>query len=290
MLWFTKQRRELPASERDLIEPAELPVALDDRLFVHHLAALQVSVEASGGIEACLERLDAKQRLFAELLGKGRWAGVTLSDTERLLGTVFTARRRLYPLLAAAGEEWLRQALQALLEGPGEVRGRMERFAAELVAAARDVAEDARHAAKARRAAFDFAAETLHFLDPVRYPLMSRWVWDPATRSGALREFVRERDAAASTMLDASPETFEGARVWLKARIAEQGVFRDVHFWIDLMLAQAYVTYLRSVAEGNLGGDFGRGAQPGEQLRKLLGIDCFDGRARVKKSVSGERS
>ncbi|WP_204270637.1 hypothetical protein, partial [Enterobacter hormaechei] len=83
-----------------------------------------------------------------------------------------------HPLLAAAGEAWLRGALQALLEGPGGVRERMERFAAELVAAAQGVTGDARLAAKARRAACDFAAELLHFLDPVRYPLMSRWVWD----------------------------------------------------------------------------------------------------------------
>lgn len=290
MLWFTKQRHEPPAPERDLIVPADLPVALDERLFLHHLAALQVSLEASGGIEVCLERLDAKRRLFAELLGEGRHAAVAFPDAERLLGAVFTARRRIHPLLAAAGEAWLRGALQALLEGPGGVRERMERFAAELVAAAQGVTGDARLAAKARRAAFDFAAELLHFLDPVRYPLMSRWVWDPATRSGALREFVRERDASGGLALDASPETFEGARVWLKARIAEQGVFRDVHFWIDLVLAQAYVTYLRSVAEGNLGGDFGRGAQPGEQLKKLLGIDCLDGRTRVKKAATGQRS
>lgn len=288
MLWLTKRRLETPA-ERDLIIPAELPVALDERLFLHHLAALQVSLEASGGIEACLERLEAKRLLFVELLAEGHHAAVTLPDAERLLGTVFTARRRIYPLLAKAGEIWLRGALGALLEGREGARARMERFAIELVAAAPDVPGDARFAAKARRAAFDFASETLHFLDPVRYPLMSRWVWDPATGSGALREFLRERDASGGTVLDASPETFEGARVWLKARVAEQGVFRDVHFWIDLVLAQAYVTYLRSVAEGNLGGDFGRGAQPGEQLKKLLGIDCLDGRTRVKKAVSGRQ-
>ncbi|MBI2226189.1 MAG: hypothetical protein HYU44_14845, partial [Betaproteobacteria bacterium] len=43
--------------------------------------------------------------------------------------------------------------------------------------------------------------------------------------------------------------------------------------------------YLRSVAEGNLGADFGRGTTPGEQLAKLLGIDRArrTGASRVKK-------
>jgi len=39
-------------------------------------------------------------------------------------------------------------------------------------------------------AAWDFAAEVLHFHAPERYPLMTRWVWDETTQSGALRELV----------------------------------------------------------------------------------------------------
>ncbi|PZP62174.1 MAG: hypothetical protein DI596_04050 [Azospira oryzae] len=287
MLWFKKQRHEQPAPERDLIVPAELPVALDEGLFLHHLAALQTGVERDGGVEAYLDSLNAKQRLFVDLLRSRGCGALALADVEQLLDRVFTARRRIYPLLAAAGEAWIRGALEELLEGAPAVRQRMEAFASGLVVAAGGAAGDAKSAAKGRRAAFDFAAEVLHFVDPVRYPLMSRWVWDQGTGSGALREFIRGSDAMTHVPLGADPEVFEGAREWLKARITEQGIFRDVHFWIDLVLGQAYVAYLRSVAEGNLGGDFGRGARPEDQLRKLLGIDPRpEGRTRVKKVLS----
>jgi hypothetical protein len=109
-------------------------------------------------------------------------------------------------------------------------------------------------------------------------------VWDAGTQSGALREFIRGGDQLREVPFDNSPELFEAARRWLAERIAEKGIYRDEPLWIDLVLAQAYTTYFRSMAEGGLGNDFGRGVTPQEQLKKLLGIDVApEGRSRVKK-------
>ena len=141
-------------------------------------------------------------------------------------------------------------------------------------------------AGKVRRAAWDFAAELLHFSDPVRYPLMARWVWDAGTQSGAMREFVRGGEAMREIPFDNSPGLFEAGRRWIAERISAEGIYRDEPLWIDLVLAQAYTTYFRSVAEGSLGADFGRGVSANEQLKKLLGIDnASPGRTRVKKSA-----
>jgi Cft2 family RNA processing exonuclease len=78
---------------------------------------------------------------------------------------------------------------------------------------------------------------------------------------------------------------FEGARVWLAAQISEQGLYRDVPFWVDLVMAKAYSEYFRSMAEGMLSADFGRGTTPAEQLKKFLGIDQLrkSGQSRVKR-------
>lgn len=287
MLWFKKRPDAPAATERDLIIPGQLPVAFDEDLFAQHLSRLQHGAERDGGLESYLDSLGVKHRLFVAALSPDRIDALGLDETEVLLDTVFTARRRLFPLLQAMGAAAVRQAVAELAYGDGTIAVRLQRFVAALPIPAGGDREGVKAAAKARRAGFDFGAELLHFFDPVRYPLMARWVWDQGTVSGALREFIRGNDQMAEIPLGASPEMFEGARQWLGQRIADQGVFRDLHFWIDLVLAQAYVTYFRSMAEGGLGGDFGRGARPEDQLKKLLGIDAGrkNGRTRVKKQM-----
>jgi hypothetical protein len=284
MLWFRKGAKQRAEAERDLIVPAPLPTPLDPALFAQHFESLLASVERVGGVEIVLDSLEAKHRLFAGALRRERPSELSLADVETLLDTVFTARRRLFPALEEAGAGAVRSALTGLIYGDEGLSERLARFAERLVPDGGEGAADRKAAAKVRRAAHDFGSEALHYRDPVRYPLMARWVWDQATVSGALREFIRGGDQLTDVPLGSSPETFEGARQWLAEMIAAQGIYQHVHFWIDLVQAQAYVTYFRSMAEGGLGGDFGRGSRPEEQLRKLLGIDVReDGRSRVKK-------
>lgn len=283
MLWMRKRVEPEQVREREVIVPAALPLELDPELFLAHLSQLQQLTEPEGGIETCLERLNAKHQRFAEILAPEA-APLNLQRVEELLEKVFTARRRIYPLLQALGQDAAAAAVKTVLSGEGPVAERMRTFAEAMPAAPGEDRESRRLALKQRRAAMDFAAELLHFRDPVNYPLMTRWVWDKSTMSGALRELVRGADELRELPFDMSPETFEGARKWLAEQIAGQGIYRDVPFWIDLVLGEAYVGYVRSMAEGNLGGDFGRGVSPLEQLQKLLGIDePIKGRSRVKK-------
>jgi len=116
---------------------------------------------------------------------------------------------------------------------------------------------------------------------------MTRWVWDASTSSGALRELMDVSDNVARIDLEASPETFGAARGWLTERIGEQGIYREQHWWADLTLAMAYVSYFRAMTGGTLGSDFTRASTPEDQLRKLLGIDAErpGGRSRVKRAA-----
>jgi hypothetical protein len=91
--------------------------------------------------------------------------------------------------------------------------------------------------------------------------------------SGALRELVAGGEAMRDLPLENAPGTYEAARSWVQERIAEQGIFRDVHFWADLVLAAAYGHYFRAMTGGTLGADFERGTHPSEQITGLLGID-----------------
>lgn len=286
MLWFKKQpaAAALPVAT-DQIGPAELPLALDRELFKLYFTRMLATVEQDGGIEAYLASLGAKHHAYAELLERSRVERLTLADLELLLDRVFTARRRIFPALESLGAARATGLVSNLLFGIAPLAERMQGFVDAMPGAAGLGRESLKAATKVRRAAWDFAAEVLHFSDPVKYPLMSRWVWDQGAQSGALREFIRGGDATGEIPFNNTPELFEGGRRWLAERVAEQGIYRDIHFWIDLVLAEAYTMYFRSVTEGSLGADFGRGAPAHEQLKRLLGIDTprSEGQSRVKR-------
>lgn len=286
MLWFRKRPDAALPVPVETVAPAELPIPLDPQLFLTHYSTLVALAEEEGGIEVHLDALRGKRDACAAALARAATGVLSMTDVEQLLSGVFTARRRLYPALDQLGAERVSAMIAGIAAGPGSLVERMQALV-DVMPGAEDTDRDSlRAATKLRRAAWDFAAELAHYGSPERYPLMARWVWDAATQSGALREFVRGGDAMREIPFTNEPSTFEAARRWLATALAGEGLYRDLPLWVDLVQAQAYLTYLRSVTEGNLGGDFGRGTPPHEQLKKLLGIDVVPGgRARVRKTA-----
>ncbi|MGH8672020.1 MAG: hypothetical protein ACREUA_08310 [Burkholderiales bacterium] len=264
-------------------------MSFDPGLFQSHFVNLLRTTQARGGVAWYLAALGGKQRVFKKALDPGALDDLDMDKIEVLLDLVFTARRKLYPALVGMGNTRLREHVKALFSIKQPVLLRLRSFAGAFAADPADDRESVKRAAKMRRAAFDFAAEMLHFSAPETYPLMTRWVWDVATVSGALRELIRGNEHMREIPLGDTSETFEAARLWIIERIAEQGIYRDEHFWVDLVLAQAYSEYLRSMGEGLLTMDFTRGSvEPDEQVKKLLGIEQMrrGGRLRVKKEIA----
>ena len=286
MLWLRKQPATDPETSPDAIGPVELPVQFDEARFRAHMTTLLEAARVDGGIEVYVDSLGVKQRQFAALLNEEAIGTLDDAGMETLLDAVFTARRKLHPVIAEMGCAVVSDALRELLHGRGKLADRMRGFASRLPIREGEGREARGRAARLRRAAHDFAAEALHFLDPIRYPLMARWVWDDATSSGALREFVHNPDQATRLPLDTRPETFEAARTWIAGEIEAQGVYRDVPLWVDLVEAAAYTHYFRSMTGGVLGSDFGRAGGPEESIKKLLGIEPRrrGGKSRVVKA------
>jgi hypothetical protein len=238
---------------------------LDAQRFAVHFSEFVSLADAGAGLQAYVEALETKHRLFAAALAAP--ARLDIERIEALLGTVFSARRKLFPLVESLGAEAF-AGLVARLRA-GEIT--IDEFCDSLPLPGERAARR-----KLRGAAHDFAAELLHFGDPQAHPLMTRWVWDASSASGALRELMREEGAAEVD--------HAAARGWLFERIAEQGIWRDQHWLADLVLAMAYVSYFRAMTGGVLGSDFTRASTPDEQLRKLLGLDADGARSRVRKS------
>lgn len=284
MAWFRKTAKAALPVAVDGIAPAPLPLPLDEAAFRRHFDALLAGAAEDGGIEAYIAALSAKTSLFAALKERVRALPPALNELEDVLALVFTARRHLHPALEALGTE-AGLLVRDLWFGAMPPERRLQQIVDAMPGADSTDRAGIKAAAKLRRAAWDFAAELLHYGDPLRYPLMTRWVWDQATQSGALRELVRGSDSIRELPFGNEPGLFEGARCWLAEQLAAQGIYRDEELWVDLVQAQAYLGYFRSMTEGSLGADFGRGVPPQEQLKRLLGIDAAPGDRsdRVKK-------
>jgi len=266
MLWFKKQVAEEHDQNFDEIEPSTMKIMLDDEICRLKLQALLNATEELGGVDGFIEALKNKQVLFSDVLAYEKIDALSAEGLSILLDTVFTARRKLPACLNKVPHEVLVQQIKHLLYGKQLITDRMQQFTALI---------DSENK-KAQRAAWDFAAELLHFYSPERFPLMSRWVWNEKETSGSLREFIRGGDTMRDITFGDTPENFEASRVWFAQQLGQQGFYRDIHYLIDLLVAQAYADYILSMSSGMgmFGPQFG-GAElkPIELIVKLLGID-----------------
>ena len=243
------------------IIPGKLPVDLDPGLLRKSFYELEEAFAGQQGLSDLASLLEEKAGIFREVLGR-LGQPLTERELELLVERMFTARRKIWPAVIEAGAPAVTAAIQDLLAGYGDLRQRLQRFEEAIPASG-----------KARRALRDVGAELLHFSDPARYPFMPRWVWHQETTSGAVREYVRGGDYLTEFPLGDAPEMFEGVRQWMRDVLEELGVYRNLPFIIDMLLAYQYSQYLRAMAEGFLRSDFGGQSDFTAQIRNLLGVE-----------------
>jgi hypothetical protein len=131
----------------------------------------------------------------------------------------------------------------------------------------------------------DLAAELLHFAEPERYPLMTRWVWDAQANTGVLREMWHADDVDAIRIdVPDSQATFLALRQELAQYLTANGVFRDVLFYVDVLMAQVYAGYIGERGGSYLRADFATPEDPMLHVRRILGLDGVSsaGRSRLK--------
>jgi hypothetical protein len=266
MLWFGKQARGGRGGADDAIVPAELEITLDKEIASGKFRALLEQIEERDAtLEMLLEALRSKHALFARLLPPERPDALRRDDVMVLLAAVFPARRKVEPHLAALDDATLSRAVLDLVYGKGRLDERMDAFCGLVPESEK----------KARRAIRDLAAEIVHFRDPDGVPLMTRWVWDPRTMTGAVREFIRGNDGMERIPMSTRPEEYEGVRAWFAEHLAEDGIYRDLPFLVDLLQAQAYADYVKAMSArvGMVNAELGAKQDPLEFLVKLLGIE-----------------
>lgn len=246
------------------------------------MRSLIVQSEGEGGIERYVSAVAKKAALFQETLGGGRAGRMGEPAFLALCALMAPVRRRIGARLEADGFAALREAVAELLEGADDTSTADARIGAFCARFPGD---------RAHRWVRDLAAEVLHYTDPERYPLMCRWVWDATANTGVLREIWHAEDIDR-VIIDVPDTyaTFLVLRQELCQFLGENGVFRDVLFFADLMLAQIYAAYIGARGGTFLRADFSAPEDAMAHVRRMLGLDGVNprsGRTRLK-AVDGE--
>ena len=245
-------------------------------------AALQSAVSGSeehGGIERYVDAVKLKNAMFQQALDRSAIDGLDLETFKGLCTFMATVRRRIGDWLSESAFGDLRGRVVALFDDDVPVDARIDTFCDEFP-------RDGRH-----RWVRDLAAELLHNSDPERFPLMNRWVWDAAANTGVLREIWHADDIDHITIpVSDGYGTFLVLREELSRFLSDEGFFRDVLQYVDILCAQVYATYICEQGGSYLRTDFSAPEDPMQHTRRLLGLDgvrAGSGKTRLK-AIDGE--
>lgn len=221
---------------------------------------LVARAEEQGGVEAYVEALKIKSRLFRESL-----EDLDLKAFRTLCAHMATVRRRIGPYAQGDRFAEVRERIGQLLAGREDTSGADARLGAFCAS----FPEDRDH-----RWVRDLAAELLHHADPERYPLMQRWVWDARANTGVIREIWHGEDVDNMTLdVPDGYATFLALREELAGYLSQNGVFRDVLFYVDVLTAQVYADYIGERGATYLRTDFATPEDPMLHTRRILGLD-----------------
>ena len=242
------------------------------------LEALVSRAEEHGGVEAYVEALKIKSAMFTDALA----SGLDLKAFRTLCAHISTVRRRIGSYASPDGFTGVKQRIEALMRGREDTSttdARVAQFCAGFP-------DDRSH-----RWVRDLAAELLHYADPERYPLMTRWVWDAAANTGVLREIWHAEDVDSIRIEVADGHaTFLMLREELAQYLATNGVFRDVLFYVDVLMAQVYAGYIGERGGTYLRADFATPEDPMLHTQRILGLDGIDEKGKTRLKAADGRA
>ena len=245
-------------------------------------AGFQAMVNGSeelGGIERYVDAVKLKSAVFQQALVENDVAELDLETFKGLCTFMSTVRRRIGAWLNEDAFVDVREGIVELFDDAEHIENRISRFCGRFPT-------DKKH-----RWVRDLGTEILHQVDPERYPLMNRWVWDGKANTGVIREIWHGDNVDHITIPVADGYgTYIMLREELSQFLSENGIFRDVLFYVDVLCAQIYAQYICEQGGSYLRADFTAPEDPMQHTRRLLGLDGVqpgDGRTRLK-AINGE--
>ena len=244
-------------------------------------AGLQIMIRGSedhGGIERYIDAVKLKSTMFRQALVENDVAELDLETFKGLCTFMATVRRRIGPWLNEEKFAEMRAGIVELCTDDEHIDARIGRFCERFP-------QDKKH-----RWVRDLAVELLHNADPERVPMMNRWIWDTKANTGVIREIWHGEDVDHMTLkVPDNYATYVMLREELSTFLSENGFFRDVLFYVDVLCAQIYAHYICEQGGSYLRVDFSAPEDPMQHTRRLLGLDGVqpgNGRTRLK-SIDG---
>ncbi len=244
----------------------------------HSLQAMIAGSEEHGGIERYVDAVKLKSVMFQQARAEVEAGDLDIETFKGLCTFMATVRRRIGPWLGEEAFTELSEGLTELLISSDEIDARIIRFCTRFP-------DEKRY-----RWTRDLATEMLHYSDPERIPLMNRWVWDAKANTGVLREIWHADDVDHVVIPVADRyATFLMLREELSQFLSENGFFRDMLFYVDVLCAQVYANYICEQGGSYLRVDFSAPEDPMQHTRRLLGLDGVrPGNGKTKlKSIDG---
>ncbi len=243
------------------------------------LNAMVRGSEEHGGIERYIDAVKLKSTLFRQALVDNPVEELELETFKGLCTFMATVRRRIGDWLNGDAFDSMRDAIVELFDDSESVDARMALFCGRFPDG------------KQHRWVRDLAAELLHNADPERFPLMNRWVWDARANTGVLREIWHADNVDHITIgVGDGYGTYIMLREELSQFLSDNGIFRDIPFYVDVLCAQVYAHYICEQGGSYLRADFSAPEDPMQHTRRLLGLDGVrpgSGKTRLK-SIDGE--
>ena len=243
-------------------------------------AVLRVMIAGSedhGGIERYVDAVKLKCTMFQQALDDVD--NLELETFKGLCTFMATVRRRIGNWLNEDAFADMRAGIGELFDDDVSVDARINAFCARFP-------DDKQH-----RWVRDLAAELLHNADPERVPLMNRWVWDAKANTGVIREIWHGDNVDHMTIpVGDGYGTYLMLREELSQFLSDEGFFRDVLQYVDILCAQVYAQYICEQGGSYLRTDFSAPEDPMQHTRRLLGLDgvrAGSGKTRLK-SIDGE--
>jgi hypothetical protein len=235
--------------------------------------------EDHGGVERYVDAVKLKSQMFQQALAGDAIDSLDLETFKGLCTFMATVRRRIGDWLTGDAFADLHEGIKELFATDDNVDARIGAFCARFP-------DDKEH-----RWVRDLAAELLHNADPERIPLMNRWVWDAQANSGVIREIWHGDDVDHITIpVGGGYGTYLMLREELSQFLSDEGFFRDVPQFVDILCAQVYAQYICEQGGSYLRADFSAPEDPMQHTRRLLGLDGVrpgSGKTRLK-SIDGE--
>ena len=201
----------------------------------------------SAELENIGQKLEDKSNLFNSILNPEDIATMSEDDFKKVVGKIFSIRRKSKRLLKANGFENLRNKMDALLYGDDPIENRFNQF----VDSIENIEEKMR---------INFASELLHFTHPKKYWLWTNWIWDPDANTGALPLVVQE-DVDLLSETNGGIYCKVGEAIIFVNAVGHAKSFSSMGrglFGTDVLLACVYAVYMYTVFKVKLSQEFNR--------------------------------